>query len=162
MRIEPKLRTSIVEGISVFPSLFDDSPRVRYTFCPRKDLSDPASNPNRVHGTPLMSLANLLEHREVPALNVPVATNPGLARALGTLLINRSSTFSILYGRERLTRRTHESTLGRPEHTDSRSQGESVENLRHLRSFDTRDGYQTLLAVRSVTRRFLSRVLPPW
>ena len=27
MRIEPKLRTSIVEGISVFLSLFDDNPR---------------------------------------------------------------------------------------------------------------------------------------
>ena len=28
MRIEPKLRTSIIEGISVFLSLFDDNPRV--------------------------------------------------------------------------------------------------------------------------------------
>src|SRR5690606_15824862 len=33
MRIEPKLRTSIVEGISVFLSLFDDNPRVKHTFC---------------------------------------------------------------------------------------------------------------------------------
>jgi hypothetical protein len=32
-RIEPKLRTSIVEGISVFLSLFDDSPVVKRTFC---------------------------------------------------------------------------------------------------------------------------------
>ena len=38
MRIEPKLRTSIVEGISVFLSLFDDNPRVKYTFCPPKSL----------------------------------------------------------------------------------------------------------------------------
>ena len=37
MRIEPKLRTSIVEGISVFLSLFDDNPRVKHTFCPPKD-----------------------------------------------------------------------------------------------------------------------------
>jgi hypothetical protein len=35
-RIEPKLRTSIVEGISVFLSLFDDSPDVKRVFCPRK------------------------------------------------------------------------------------------------------------------------------
>ena len=28
-RIEPKLRTSIVEGISVFLSLFDDSPAMK-------------------------------------------------------------------------------------------------------------------------------------
>ena len=46
MRIEPKLRTSIVEGISVFLSLFDDNPRVKYTFCPPKDTYDPARNPN--------------------------------------------------------------------------------------------------------------------
>ena len=46
MRIEPKLRTSIVEGISVFLSLFDDNPRVKYTFCPPKDTYDPARNPD--------------------------------------------------------------------------------------------------------------------
>src|SRR5436309_7161314 len=33
-RIEPKLRTSIVEGISVFLSLFDDNPDVKRVFCP--------------------------------------------------------------------------------------------------------------------------------
>jgi len=37
MRLEPKLRTSIVEGISVFLSLFDDNPGVKYTFCPPKE-----------------------------------------------------------------------------------------------------------------------------
>jgi hypothetical protein len=36
-RIEPKLRTSIVEGISVFLSLFDDNPAVKRTFCPPKE-----------------------------------------------------------------------------------------------------------------------------
>jgi hypothetical protein len=36
-RIEPKLRTSIVEGISVFLSLFDDNPSVKATFCPPKE-----------------------------------------------------------------------------------------------------------------------------
>ena len=34
MRIEPKLRTSIVEGVSVFLSLFDDNPQVKHTLCP--------------------------------------------------------------------------------------------------------------------------------
>ena len=37
-RIEPKLRTSIVEGISVFLSLFDDNPSVKRTFCPPKEM----------------------------------------------------------------------------------------------------------------------------
>jgi hypothetical protein len=60
MRIEPKLRTSIVEGISVFLSLFDDNPRVWYTLCPRKDTYDAARNPQGIHGTPLPPLAELI------------------------------------------------------------------------------------------------------
>lgn len=56
MRIEPKLRTSIVEGFSVFLSLFDDNPRVKFAFCPPKDTYDPARNPGGIHGTPLPPL----------------------------------------------------------------------------------------------------------
>ncbi len=40
-RIEPKLRTSIVEGISVFLSLFDDNPAVKRTFCPPAGMLRP-------------------------------------------------------------------------------------------------------------------------
>jgi hypothetical protein len=40
-RIEPKLRTSIVEGISVFLSLFDDSPAMKRVFCPPNACYDP-------------------------------------------------------------------------------------------------------------------------
>jgi hypothetical protein len=86
MRIEPKLRTSIIEGISVFLSLFDDNPRVKYTFCPPKDVYDPARNPNGVYGAPLPPLGDLIESGKVLALNFPIAMNPGLARALGTML----------------------------------------------------------------------------
>ena len=71
MRIEPKLRTSIVEGISVFLSLFDDNPRVKHTFCPPKDTYDPARNADGVHGTPLPPLAELIEQGKVVALNFP-------------------------------------------------------------------------------------------
>ena len=39
-RIEPKLRTSIVEGISVFLSLFDDNPVVKRIFCPPAECYD--------------------------------------------------------------------------------------------------------------------------
>jgi hypothetical protein len=85
-RIEPKLRTSIIEGISVFLSLFDDNPRVKYTFCPPKDTYDPARNPQGIHGTPLPPLAELVEQGKIVALNFPIAMNPGLARALGTML----------------------------------------------------------------------------
>lgn len=85
-RIEPKLRTSIVEGISVFLSLFDDNPRVKHTFCPPKETYDRARNPDGRHGTPLPSLATLIDQGKVVALNFPIAMNPGLARALGTML----------------------------------------------------------------------------
>ncbi len=83
MRIEPKLRTSIVEGVSVFLSLFDDNPSVKYTFCPPKETYE---NPGGEHGTALPPIADLIEQGKVVALNFPVAMNPGLARALGTML----------------------------------------------------------------------------
>jgi hypothetical protein len=85
-RIEPKLRTSIVEGISVFLSLFDDNPRVKHTFCPPKEIYDPLRNAEGQFGTPLPPLADLIESGKVIALNFPIAMNPGLARALGTML----------------------------------------------------------------------------
>jgi hypothetical protein len=85
-RIEPKLRTSIVEGVSVFLSLFDDNPRVKHTFCPPKTLYDGAAAAPDGHGTPLPSLGDLIEQGKVIALNFPAAMNPALARAVGTML----------------------------------------------------------------------------
>ena len=86
MRIEPKLRTSIVEGISVFLSLFDDNPAVKRTFCPPKACYDPVENADGRLGRPLPPLGELIEQGKVIALNFPIAANPGLARALGVLL----------------------------------------------------------------------------
>ncbi len=85
-RIEPKLRTSIVEGISVFLSLFDDNPAVKRTFCPPKDCYDPVRNRDGRYGTPLPPFSSLIEQGKVCALNFPIGTNPGLARAVGTML----------------------------------------------------------------------------
>jgi hypothetical protein len=85
-QIDTKLRTSVVEGISVFLSAFDDNPRVKYVFCPPKELYDPAANPDGRLGAPLPSLADQIEQGKVVALNFPLGTNPNLARALGTML----------------------------------------------------------------------------
>jgi len=84
MRIEPKLRTSIVEGVSVFLSLFDDNPAVHRAFCPPKSayLEDPKPGDPR----PLPPLESLLESGRVLALNFPVGLNPGLARMPGVML----------------------------------------------------------------------------
>lgn len=54
-RIEPKLRTSIVEGISVFLSLFDDNPVVKRVFCPPAKCYDPIANAKSDFGRPLPS-----------------------------------------------------------------------------------------------------------
>ena len=85
-RIEPKLRTSIVEGISVFLSLFDDNPDVKRVFCPPKETYDPVANRNGRYGTPLPAFSELIEQGKVVALNFPVSMNPGLAKTIGTLM----------------------------------------------------------------------------
>ncbi len=84
--IDPKLRTSIVEGISVFLSLFDTNPRVKQVFCPPKQCYSPRENHDYRHGRPLPGFSWLVEQGKVCALNFPVSLNPGLARALGTFL----------------------------------------------------------------------------
>jgi hypothetical protein len=86
LRIEPKLRTSIVEGISVFLSLFDDNPAVKRVFCPPKETYDPAANRDGRYGRPLPPFSELVESGAVCALNFPVSANPGLAKAIGTLM----------------------------------------------------------------------------
>jgi hypothetical protein len=85
-RIEPKLRTSIVEGIAVFLSLFDDNPAVKRTFCPPAECYDPKANADRRFGTALPSFRSLIEQGSVVALNFPVSLNPGLSRALGVMM----------------------------------------------------------------------------
>ena len=85
-RIEPKLRTSIVEGISVFLSLFDDNPDVKRTFCPPAECYDAQANADFRFGRPLPSLAWLIEKGNLCSLNFPIAMNAGLAKALGVML----------------------------------------------------------------------------
>jgi hypothetical protein len=85
-RIEPKLRTSIVEGVSVFLSLFDDNPKVKKIFCPKKQCYDPTKNVDHKLGKPLPSFSWLIENGKVCALNFPVSMNPGLAKALGVMM----------------------------------------------------------------------------
>ncbi len=85
-RIEPKLRTSIVEGISVFLSLFDDNTKVKRVFCPKKECYDPQKNANNQFGKPLPSFTWLIERGVLCALNFPIGMNAGLAKALGVMM----------------------------------------------------------------------------
>ena len=85
-RIENKLRTSIVEGISVFLSLFDDNPMVKRTFCPPKECYDPKLNADGKYGRSLPPFSELIEAGKICALNFPVSLNPGLAKAIGVMM----------------------------------------------------------------------------
>ena len=104
MVLDAKLRTSIVEGISVFLSLFDQ-PEVAGVFCPPAPATpsteagsgtgreDEAGEDAPAHPVPglrrrLPSLSELIEGGKVLALNMPAGANPALARAIGVLLKN--------------------------------------------------------------------------
>ncbi len=83
--LDKKLQTSIIEGISVFLSLFDDNPLVKRTFCPPAELY--RETPTPASGRkPLPPTATLLDQGKIIALNFPASMNPGLARAIGVML----------------------------------------------------------------------------
>ena len=102
--LDNKIRSSIVEGVSVFLSMFD-LPSVARVFCPPApgaaavgqrpgpaddDALDPARIPLAVTKTTddLPPLDTLIESGKVLALNMPAGTNPALARAIGVMLKN--------------------------------------------------------------------------
>jgi hypothetical protein len=83
-RLDLKVKASIVEGIVVFLSLFDENPAVYRAFCPPREAY--IHPPKRGEPRPLPPLEDLLETGHVLGLNFPVATNPALARGLGVML----------------------------------------------------------------------------
>ena len=102
--LDNKIRSSIVEGVSVFLSMFD-LPSVARVFCPPApgaasagqrpgpaddDALDPARIPLAVTKTTddLPPLDTLIESGKVLALNMPAGTNPALSRAVGVMLKN--------------------------------------------------------------------------
>ena len=100
LQLDVKLRTSIVEGVSVFLSMFD-LPDVARVFCPPapqppapvpSDLPPPPPGPPPTVATGLLQrlppLHQLIESGKVIALNMPAGANPALARTVGVLLKN--------------------------------------------------------------------------
>ncbi len=83
-KLDARLRSSIIEGVVVFLSLFDDNPAVHRAFCPPRSAY--VGEPGPGEPRPLPPLASLLETGKVLALNFPVGMNPGLARILGVML----------------------------------------------------------------------------
>ena len=99
--IDNKIRSSIVEGISVFLSIFD-LPDVARVFCPPAPTEKVPSAASGNGAPPqdeqpglgmslrqsLPPLDELIESGKVLALNMPAGTNPALARAVGVMLKN--------------------------------------------------------------------------
>ena len=94
LQLSNKLRSTIVEGISVFLSIFD-IPQIADSFCPPKPgtKEGPAPAPGqgmkpRTADPDLPSLKTLIARGKVLALNMPAVQNPALGRAIGVMLKN--------------------------------------------------------------------------
>jgi TraM recognition site of TraD and TraG len=81
-----EVKTSIIQGIVVFLSLFETDPDVRRVFCPPKELYDGKPCTSDPNGVILPSFDELIESGAVVGLNFPVALNPALAKTLGTMM----------------------------------------------------------------------------
>jgi hypothetical protein len=81
-----EVKTSIVQGIVVFLSLFETDPQVRRVFCPPKELYDGKPAAADPDGQVLPPFDELIESGAVVGLNFPVALNPALARTIGTMM----------------------------------------------------------------------------
>ncbi len=96
LKLDPKLQSSIVKGLSVFLSVFD-MPDVASVFCPPPPEREtaPEQTPPKGAAPPtagvgllrrLPALDELIDGGKVLCLNMPAGRNPGLSRALGVML----------------------------------------------------------------------------
>jgi hypothetical protein len=81
-----EVKTSIVQGIVVFLSLFETDPQVRRVFCPPRELYEGKPCAADPRGRILPPFEELIETGKVVGLNFPVALNPALAKTIGTMM----------------------------------------------------------------------------
>jgi hypothetical protein len=81
-----EVKTSIVQGIAVFLSLFETDPDVRRVFCPPKELYQGRPCSSDPDGIVMPPFDELIEVGKVVGLNFPVALNPALAKTIGTMM----------------------------------------------------------------------------
>lgn len=84
--LRPDIKTSVVQGIAVFLSLFDTDPVVKRIFCPPKELYEGKRSPSDPDAVVMPPFSELIEDGKICGLNFPVALNPGLAKAIGTMM----------------------------------------------------------------------------
>jgi TraM recognition site of TraD and TraG len=81
-----EVKTSIIQGIAVFLSLFETNAQVRRVFCPPKELYEGKPCASDPHGVVLPPFNELIESGKVVGLNFPTALNPALAKIIGTMM----------------------------------------------------------------------------
>ncbi len=81
-----EVKTSIIQGIVVFLSLFETDPQVRRVFCPPKELYEGRPCAADPRGRVLPPFEELIETGKVVGLNFPVVLNPALAKTIGTMM----------------------------------------------------------------------------
>jgi hypothetical protein len=81
-----EVKTSIIQGIAVFLSLFETNTQVRRVFCPPKELYEGKPCASDPDGAVLPQFGELIESGKVVGLNFPTALNPALAKIIGTMM----------------------------------------------------------------------------
>jgi TraM recognition site of TraD and TraG len=81
-----EVKTSIIQGIAVFLSLFEADPDVRRVFCPPKELYEGKPVESDPEGRVLPPFDELIEAGKVIGLDFPVALNPALAKTIATMM----------------------------------------------------------------------------
>jgi len=79
-------KTSIIQGIAVFLSLFETDVKVRKVFCPPKELYEGKPSASDHDAKVLPPFDELIESGKIVGLNFPTAMNPALAKIIGTLM----------------------------------------------------------------------------
>ena len=105
--LDDKLRSSIVEGMSVFLGIFV-VPSVARIFCPKNPSLMTETERSRL----MPRLDEVIETGKVLALNMPAGTNPALARAAGVML--KQSWLSTLLLRPKRMKLAPKGTVFRP------------------------------------------------
>ncbi len=81
-----EVKTSIIQGIAVFLSLFETNAQVRRVFCPPKELYEGKPCASDPYGIVLQPFDELIESGKVVGLDFPTALNPALSKIIGTMM----------------------------------------------------------------------------